>query len=39
MVVLFAVPKEVASFVLCRFQANWADEFVIAISFEVRIGV
>jgi len=39
MVVLFAVPKEVAGFVLCRFQANWADKFVIAIIFEVRIAV
>jgi hypothetical protein len=39
MVVLFAVSKEVAGFVLCRFQANWADKFAIAISLEVRIAV
>jgi len=39
MVVLFAVPIEVAGFVLCRFQAKCTDKFVIVISLEVRIAV
>jgi hypothetical protein len=39
MVVLFAVPIEVAGFVLCGFQANCTDKFVIAVSLDVRFAV
>jgi hypothetical protein len=37
MVVLFAIPIEVAGIVLCRFHTNCTNKFVIAISFEVHI--
>ena len=35
----WSFPIEVAGFVLCRFQANCTNKFVIAISLEARIAV